>query len=120
MKVFLVSQMLVCCYSIQMPAFRYWTNAGWVVVLQSAGHGVVEMSGLSQLSQQWKHRMTHSALLRFADGVALQNLISGPAHGSSSNHPAPFPVQEQESAVTSAHTGLSAVSLAHNILWLCT
>lgn len=71
--------------------------------MQSAGHRAGEMSGLSRLSQQQKRRITHSASLRFSGGVTLQSLTPGPAHGSSSDRPTPFPVQEWESAVTRAH-----------------
>lgn len=95
--------MSVIYCSIQMPASEYRTNAGWVAVMQCARHRAGEMSGLSQLSQQRKRRITPSASLGFAGGVTLQSLTPGPACGSSSDHPAPYPAQERGSAVTRAH-----------------
>lgn len=84
-----------------------------------------ETSGLSRLSQQWKRRITCSASLQFPAGVTLKNLTPGPAHGSSPDHPTPFPVHEQGSAVPHAHgegknMGYLAVGLAYDIPCLCT
>lgn len=79
---------------------EYWTNMEWVVAVQRAGHGPSKMSGLCQQLYLQKCRIPRSASLQSAGGITLQNLTPGPGCGSFSDHPAPFPVQEQSNVFT--------------------